>query len=200
MNERNIDVKLHAELMQLISPALKKVPELEGSFNRLIFMDYDRLKDIGYSDHQIKALDLVKRIYQNLENEKFVHAEWFSRSIRDVYIDKFRSDIGHCENERFAFLFLNAQNQILKYHLGEIGTADRCVVFPRTIVQIALRYNATGVVIAHNHPGGSSQPSSGDRSLTKRLQDILSGVSINLVEHLIITSQGYFSFSDAGLL
>jgi DNA repair protein RadC len=82
----------------------------------------------------------------------------------------------------------------------EEGTVDRAAVYPRRVVEAALRNNAAALVFAHNHPNGNVQPSEQDKVLTRALVLAAQTVQIKVLDHLIVSSDHVFSFRKEGLL
>ncbi|MGL4451137.1 MAG: JAB domain-containing protein, partial [Sarcina sp.] len=80
------------------------------------------------------------------------------------------------------------------------GTIDRSVVYPRLIVERALKYATKGIIFAHNHPSGSLTPSRKDIELTTELKELLEVIDIKLLDHIILGEGDYFSFYDNGLI
>jgi DNA repair protein RadC len=118
----------------------------------------------------------------------------------DAVIDFVRRKIGFCEDEMFMLLYLNAKNHLSGYEILSEGTADRAVIYPRTVVRQVLKHNATGVIAVHNHPSGECEPSANDLSITKVLQEVLMPLEVRVVDHIIISSSDAFSFKSEGLL
>jgi DNA repair protein RadC len=102
--------------------------------------------------------------------------------------------------EVFAVVLLSARHQIIGYHEVTRGTVDRSLVHPRDVFKIALLANASGIVLAHNHPSGDPTPSTDDRALTRRLCDAGTLLGIDVLDHIIIGEPGYASFRDMGIL
>lgn len=90
------------------------------------------------------------------------------------------------EREVFAALFLNARHQALAYEELFQGTVDGAEIHPREVAKAALRYNASAVIVAHNHPSGNPEPSAADRAVTARLKSALATVDIRLLDHFVI--------------
>ena len=113
-----------------------------------------------------------------------------------------RMRIGHLPNEVFQAAFLDSGYRLLREGVEtlEEGTVDRAAVYPRRVVESALRRQAAAVVLAHNHPNGSLQPSDQDKLLTRAVVMAFEPVQIKVRDHLIITADGFFSFRKAGLL
>jgi len=100
--------------------------------------------------------------------------------------------------ERFYVLCLNADNQLLGQRLIAEGTLTEVPAYPRLVVETALNYNAHSVIICHNHPGGTSEPSVDDVMTTKRLRDLLEGMNINLLDHIIVAGEEAYSMAQHG--
>lgn len=100
--------------------------------------------------------------------------------------------------ERFYELCLNAENQLLGQRLIAEGTLTEVPAYPRLVVETALNYNAHSVIICHNHPGGSAVPSTDDVRTTRRLQNLLLGMNINLLDHIIVAGEEAYSMVQHG--
>jgi len=100
--------------------------------------------------------------------------------------------------EEFIMLMLNINNKVIGYYRVSKGGFTATVVDVKVIAITALSCLATKVIIAHNHPSGSLAPSSSDINMTRRVFDALALLDIKLIEHIIITSEGYYSFADNG--
>jgi len=100
------------------------------------------------------------------------------------------------KREIFACLFLNNQNQVIHYEELFYGTINNIAIHPREIVKIALQYNASSIIFAHNHPTGTPIPSPQDKYLTTTLTKILRPLDIKVLDHIIIGSNSYISLID----
>lgn len=80
------------------------------------------------------------------------------------------------------------------------GGTSGCIADPKVIFQIALKSNSSSVIVAHNHPSGNINPSNSDKELTKKLRSAGSFLDIPVLDHIILTSESYFSFADEGLI
>lgn len=101
-----------------------------------------------------------------------------------------------CEVEEVWVMSLHCNKTIIKTEMISRGTVDQCLVHPRDVFRSACRLNASGVIVAHNHPSQDCQPSGEDVLLTHRLLRAASIMGVELIDHLIVTHQSYFSFSD----
>ena len=102
--------------------------------------------------------------------------------------------------EQFYILLLNLANRVLGFVKISEGGVSGTVVDPKKIFQIALKSNASGIILAHNHPSGNTTPSASDEAMTAKIVAAGKFLEILVLDHLIITSDQYFSFSDEGRL
>lgn len=105
-----------------------------------------------------------------------------------------------CYKEYFKVLFLNQANQVLGYTLISEGGITETSVDVRVILQAALLTNSVALVLAHNHPSGNLKPSRQDMEITKQVKEAARLMRITVIDHLILTDAGYYSFADEGEL
>jgi DNA repair protein RadC len=103
------------------------------------------------------------------------------------------------DQEHFVVVFLDSQHQIISTEVISSGSLATAAVFPREIVKRLLALEAGAIIVSHNHPSGETIPSNSDRALTKKLQRALEAIDVSVLDHLVI-GDGYYSFSDEGLL
>ena len=102
--------------------------------------------------------------------------------------------------EEFKCLFLDRDNKVLGiYNLSKGGTAGT-VVDVKLLMVAALKAKAHAIILAHNHPSGNLKPSFQDRELTKKILKASKFLDVQLLDHIIVTNKGYFSFADEGML
>lgn len=111
-----------------------------------------------------------------------------------------RSILTDNSREHFVAMFLDAMHQVAAYSVVSIGTANSAPVTPREVYQRAIVAGAIAIVVAHNHPSGSKLPSDEDHKVTKRLFESGVLLGIKLLDHVIVTDNEYYSFSDEGVL
>ena len=102
--------------------------------------------------------------------------------------------------EQFKILLLNRANRVLGVVDISTGGVTGTVADPKLIFSAALKGNACGIILSHNHPSGSIKPSQADEQLTARIKEAGKYLDINVLDHIIITSEGFYSFADEGLL
>jgi len=104
------------------------------------------------------------------------------------------------EHEVFGAMFLDAQNRLIEYQELFRGTATQTSVYPREVVKVALALNAVAMILVHNHPSGSAEPSRADEYLTQTLKSALALVDVRVLDHLVVAGASVVSFAERGLL
>ncbi len=99
--------------------------------------------------------------------------------------------------EHFIALYLNQANKIIGYYHHSTGTINATMVDTEIVAAVALKTLAKSVIISHNHPSGNLQPSEADRQLTRRIKESLKLFDVHLIDHIIVTKNGYYSFADS---
>lgn len=102
--------------------------------------------------------------------------------------------------EVFAVLFLDSQNRVIAFEVMFVGTLSQTSVYPREVVTAALCHEAVAVVLAHNHPSGSVQPSRADEHLTYTLKQALALVDVRVLDHIIVGGDAVLSMAEQGLV
>lgn len=208
-NKSGIDGWLDYEVLELaLSYAIarkdtkqiaKKLIRRFKTISGVLDADSTELKSIdGISDHTTLFLKLLKDI-AILYLENGLHKKDLLSS-SDLVFNYLRGSLKGCADEEFKSLFLNSRNQLIVCETSQTGTVNRAVIYPRKIVERALHHHAVGVIIAHNHPAGTLEPSKEDCVVTKVIKDALMTVDIKLLDHIIIGGNDYFSFNQKGLL
>jgi len=121
------------------------------------------------------------------------------RSSKEIatYIKSLLRDLN---NEVFGVVFLNRANKVKHYEVISTGGITGTVADPRVIFKKALAADAVGIILFHNHPSGNLQPSKADEELTKKIVQAATLFDIRILDHIIVSEYGYFSFADEGLL
>ena len=127
--------------------------------------------------------------------------------VSDVYVTDpstsksyFQLRLSEREHAIFATMFLNNQHALIEYVELFRGTIDGTNVHPREVAKEALSRNAAAVIIGHNHPSGSSEPSQADQRTTERLKTALETLDIRVLDHIIVGGSEVMSFAERGLL
>ena len=108
--------------------------------------------------------------------------------------------LGHRPHEIFAVLFLDSQNRLIAMEEMFRGTLSQTSVYPREVALRALHHHAAGVILTHNHPSGSVQPSPADHALTSNLRSALGLLDVRVLDHIIVAQGASYSMAEQGLL
>lgn len=163
---------------------------------RMSVSDLCKFKGIGEAKaiSIISALELGRRRKEQ-EPPKFLKIT----GSRQIY-ELMRPDLHDESVEQVFLLLLNRTNGLIKKERVSQGGTTASVVDPKVVFRFALEQRAHSLILIHNHPSGNLQPSESDKRLTQRLQKIGRELEILLLDHLIYTDQGYFSFADEGIM
>jgi len=115
-----------------------------------------------------------------------------SQSTRDYLVAELR----HETREVFAILFLDNQHQILQFERLFFGTLDAATVYPRIVVEKALKYQAGAVILTHNHPSGIAEASIADKQITLRLKQALALIDVRVLDHIIVAGHQAYSLAE----
>jgi DNA repair protein RadC len=118
---------------------------------------------------------------------------------RDV-AEFLRAKLQHKKHEVFVVLFLNQSNKVNHYEIISEGGITGTVADPRIILKKALEHDAVNIILCHNHPSGSIKPSAADEMLTQKIKEAAKYFDIKVIDHIIVSDEGFFSFSDEGIL
>jgi DNA repair protein RadC len=142
--------------------------------------------------YQVAEIELVyKRVGKTSDRPQIKKAEDAHKLLSDHW-DENKLDF----IEQFKILLLNRANRVIGISDLSTGGITSTVVDPRIILVTALKANATSIILAHNHPSANLKPSDADRYLTQRLTDAGKLLDIEVLDHIIVTSEGFYSFAE----
>ena len=181
---------LAKELLQAADNDLQKLAGL--SVQEIANM---RIKGLGEAKtiHIAAALELGIR--RNASDKK---KETISKSA-DI-AEYLRANFEYLQQEVFVVVFLNRGNKVMHHQIISEGGLTGTIADPRVILKKALEHNATSLILCHNHPSGNLRPSKADEVLTQKIKQAATLLDIQLMDHIIVSSEGYFSFADEGML
>jgi DNA repair protein RadC len=102
--------------------------------------------------------------------------------------------------EVFAVIFLNQANRVNHFEVVSLGGITGTVADPRVILRKALESHAVSIILCHNHPSGNLKPSKSDEDLTYKIREAARFLDIKVIDHIIVSNDGYFSFADEGMM
>lgn len=176
---KNILEKAHGNLQELSRLNLQELTQVRG---------IGETRAIGI----IAALELGRR-----RNESQAIAREKIRSSRDAF-EIFRNTMGDKPYEEFWILLLNRANKIIRKHPISEGGISGTVVDPKKIFKISLDHHASAIILGHNHPSGLLTPSEADIHITRKLVEAGKLLEIGVLDHLIVSDSGFYSFADEG--
>lgn len=182
-------VDLARELMQLSKQNLKEL-------GRMSMKELMRVKGIGEAKAItiLAALELGRRreAGETLEKQVVSGSHAVARYLQTLF--------GDYDHEVFAVLFLNRANKVNHFEIISSGGMSGTVADPRMIMRKALEEKAVSIILCHNHPSGSLKPSLADRELTLKIREAAKYFDILVLDHIIVSNEGFFSFADEGIL
>jgi DNA repair protein RadC len=167
-----------------------------NELGKLSMIDFQKINGIGETKSItiMAALEMGRR---RLNAESVLkHTIKGSQEVAQYLNEKFK-DLTY---EVFAVIFLNQANKIIHFEVISKGGITGTVADPRIILRMALGFGAVSIILCHNHPSGNLNPSNADKAITKKIGDAASLMDIKLLDHIIVSDEGYFSFMEEGLL
>ena len=158
--------------------------------------DLRRIKGLGPAKRAelVAVLELARRVLaQQLKEREVLGSPQAVKHFLQLHL-------GGRSYEVFAVLFLDSQNRLLTLEELFRGTLTQTSVYPREVVVRALQHQAAAVVLAHNHPSGSVQPSRADEALTQTLKAALALVDVRVLDHVIVAPGAALSMAEQGLV
>lgn len=165
---------------------------LDSSFHTLNLEQLCNIHGLGIAKASqiLASIELAKR-YTSQGNKKITSAE-------DVYNEL--KPFATKQQEYFLTITLDGASHIINTRTVFIGTLNQSLVHPREVFTDAIADRAAGIIIAHNHPSGTLRASRADIQITQRLDEVSKLVGIELLDHVILARDGFYSFADEGLL
>ncbi len=180
-------------------PLAKALLREFGSLAQLISADPESLRRVdGLGESGIAALKIVQtaslRLLKGGFRDKPLLSSW------DALLDWLRADMGPIDIERVRVLYLNARNMLIRDELASEGSIDQSAIYVREVIKRALELGASAIILVHNHPSGSPEPSRQYIAITREIADAGARLGIVLHDHIIIGGSEYRSFRAMGLL
>ncbi len=164
--------------------------------SQLNLMEWMEVKGIGVGKASVlqACFEIARRSRQEIQLvRKKVSCS------RDAY-EYILPYLGHLQHEEFWIMVLNRSNMVMSAQRISEGGISSTLVDPKKVFGLALRQHASAIILAHNHPSGAIVPSSEDELITQRLRRVGRDLELNVLDHLIIHANAYFSFADEGIL
>lgn len=158
----------------------------------------DLMKVPGVGENAVLLLRLVKDFGSAYLKEQALEGEHISST--EELVNYCMASMGGLKDELFSVIYLNAQNRIIRVEPIQEGTVNQAVVHPRKILEKALHFKASAMILVHNHPSGNIRPSEADIRLTRAVQEGARILDVTVHDHLIVGGNRYLSFRNEGLL
>ena len=180
---------------ELANNILKQIDNI-NNLKDINYQNLIKIKGIGKAKacEILASIELGKRINNKINNINQIKI-YSSESIFNYYKDKLSDKL----QEYFYCVYLDTKNHIIKDKLLFIGTINQSLVHPREVFKEAYLLSATSIICIHNHPSGNVNPSNNDIIITKQLKEVGKLLGINVIDHIIIGKDSYYSFNDNGL-
>ncbi len=182
-----------------VKPPAKELLRVFGSLKGVVDAEIaDLVKINGIGEHSAILFKLIKEMAALYLKQKAKEKSQVSCT-REL-LDFCRTVMGGKKDEEFCVIYLDAQNQIIEFETIQKGIVNQAVVYPRQVLESALKKKASAIILAHNHPSGHVRPSDADIRLTKTIQDTAKVLDILVHDHIIIGENRFFSFREEGLI
>ena len=170
---------------------LQKYPKSE--LFEMPYKNLSKIKGIGKSRAAVivAGCELSRRLFNKSTHLQIIKPLDVVAQVQEIISRK---------KEHFVAIYLNARNELLRREFISIGILDASIVHPREVFGPAIEHCAASIILVHNHPSGNTNPSEDDRNLTKKLIDSGEILGIEVLDHIIVSSNDYFSFKDNGIL
>lgn len=195
----------NSELLAIILRSGKKGENVIDLANKILkkykaenlpSLSYDELKSFdglgpAKACEIIACFELGKRLLKGKVAGLYLKPEDVWRELKDIRDNK---------KEHFVIFYLDSRNQEMKREIISVGSLNANLVHPREVFEPAVKNLAAQVILAHNHPSGNPEPSEDDLVLNKRLVEAGKILGIEVIDHIVISKSGYFSFKEQNLL
>jgi DNA repair protein RadC len=184
---------------QDVKPRAKALLDKFGSLKGILDADSEDLEGIdGIGGRSALLFRLIKEIASLYLKQRALEKKQVSCTTE--LLDFCRTKMGGKKDEEFCVIYLDAQNQIIEFETIQKGIVNQAVVYPRQVLESALKKKASAIILAHNHPSGHIRPSDADIRLTKSIQETARVLDILVHDHIIIGENRFFSFREEGLM
>ncbi len=173
---------------------------VDNSFAQLMRKSHKELTQIsGIGDVKAQQILAIMELVRRFSEEQFQSRQTIIRTSGDIY-DILKYEIGNKNQEEIWMLTLRRNNSLLGRHAITRGSATASVFDPKLLLKQAILDEAEGIIMAHNHPSGNLRPSPQDDAITRSMQNAANAMNIRMLDHLIVTASGYYSYADEGRL
>lgn len=182
-----------------VKPLAKVLLKTFGSIKGVIDADMENLEKIGgVGSSSAVALKLVKDLCALYLKQQAMEKPQITCT--SELVNYCKASLGGVKDEQFRVIFLDAQNRIIDVETIQEGIVNQAVVYPRKVLENALKQKASAIILLHNHPSGNVRPSDADIRLTRTIQETAKILDILVHDHIIIGENRFFSFREEGIM
>jgi DNA repair protein RadC len=182
-----------------VKPLAKKLLHKFGSLKGIVDAEVSSLEKIeGVSVHTAILIKLIKEMGTLYLKEKARDKPQITCTTE--LLNYCKTYMGGLKDEQFCVIYLDAQNKMTDIETIQEGIVNQAVVYPRKVLENALKQKASAIIMVHNHPSGHVKPSDADIRLTKTIQETARILDIIVHDHIIIGENRFFSFREEGLI
>jgi DNA repair protein RadC len=189
-NKTHTAVEIARELLQHVHNNLQLLANL--SMEEILNC---RINGLGKS----KAVGIIAALELGVRRNMAINKKNIVKQSSDVAAF-LQAELGHKQLESFVVVYLNRANHIIRQEIISEGGITGTVADPRIILKKALDHHAVSIILCHNHPSGNLKPSKADEQLTTKIKNAAAFLDIQVMDHIIVSEEGYYSFADEGLI
>ena len=182
-----------------VKPVAKNLIKKFGDLASVLDADLKELENApGVGSISAILIKLVKELFCVYLERKMSHKDLLSSP--KAVIDFARAKLAGYPHEVFMVIYLNAKNEVIEHKIIHEGTINRAIIYPRRVIEEALKCHATSLILVHNHPSGHPEPSEDDKNVMQIIKKVATPMDIDIVDHIIVAKNGYFSFAEQQLI
>jgi len=189
-NKTNTAMEIAIGLMQNVHNNLQGLSNLS-----VVEMINFKINGLGKS----KAVTIAAALELGVRRNMAIKKKSTIKQSSDV-ASYLQAELGHKQMESFVVVYLNRANHIIRQETISEGGITGTVADPRIILKKALDHHAVSIILCHNHPSGNLKPSKADEQLTNKIKNAAAFLDIQVMDHIIVSEEGYYSFADEGLM
>lgn len=178
-----------------VKPIAKAILRKYGSISNIFGNKLTEIEGVGEQTELF--LNIISEFFARIQTRKVKKLSSIAGP-KDIY-NYMRYIIAYAPHEKVAAIFLNSKNAIMGHQIIAEGVVNSTSLYPRSVVELAVKNNAAGIILSHNHPSGDSTPTPADIEMTKVVEQALEVLSIKLVDHVVVCANEFSSMKDLRL-
>lgn len=184
-----------------VKPIAKNLIRKFGSFAEVVNADSTELLSCeGIKETSLALLKAVKEAALRMQYQTLKASDQPIINSMDIMIDYFRSSMAYADVEQFRIVWLDTKLRLIGEEIQQRGTINSVSLHPREVIKSAINHGAGAIIMVHNHPSGDVTPSRADIEITDKIDVACKAVNIRLIDHLIVSKNSIYSFSQKGIV